>query len=157
MSPGWPSAPRYSTRSSPSSLTRWGFAVTSSEQPTGHQYRRSISPMGVPGPKCVRRSLSSFVSTRAPPALLYLGIAGERGLAAALVLLVGAAGHADGPHDVAALDHRQRAPAGGGATVAGHDQALEPRLAGHAGQLIRGPLEAGGRVGLVRGHVPPAR
>jgi hypothetical protein len=42
-----------------------------------------------------------------------------------LILLLGAAGHGDGPHDAAALDDGQCSCAGHDAAVARHDQALK--------------------------------
>src|SRR4051812_41816639 len=80
-------------------------------------------------------------------------VAGERRLAAALVLFVGAARYGDGADHVAALDDRQRAAPGHDAAVARHDEALEPGLRRYAAQLIRGLLEAGRGIRLVRGHI----
>src|SRR5205823_1761824 len=71
------------------------------------------------------------------------GVGGEGGVAARLVLLVGAAGDGDGAHHVAALDDGHGAAARRDAAVAGDDQALEPRLPGRARELLRGLLEAG--------------
>src|SRR5207247_736740 len=67
----------------------------------------------------------------------------KRRLGAALVLLVAPAGHADGAHDVASLDDRQRPAAGHDSPVVRDHQALEPRLASRAGQLAGRLLEAG--------------
>src|SRR5207247_2552362 len=76
-------------------------------------------------------------------------VGGKRDFGAALVLLLGAAGHGDGAQDVLALDDRQGAGSRHDAPVARHHQTLEPGLTGHARQLLRRLLEAGRRVGLV--------
>src|SRR5881296_942570 len=76
-------------------------------------------------------------------------VGGKRNFGAALVLLLGAAGHGNGAHDGPALDDRQGAGSRHDATVARYHQTLEPGLTGHARQLLRRLLEAGRRVGLV--------
>ncbi len=60
--PDRPAASRNSTRSSPSSLRFTGTRPTMSWVATGHQYRRSSSPIGVPGPTRVSRSFFSGLS-----------------------------------------------------------------------------------------------
>jgi serine/threonine protein kinase len=50
--------------------SRHPFDFTSSLKPTGHQYRRSISPVGVPGPTFVSSSFSSLDSIGAIPPLV---------------------------------------------------------------------------------------
>src|SRR5579885_465361 len=65
MRPKRPLLSRKATSSSPSSFTRTGSqsgAGSSSESSTGSQNRRSSSPIGVPGPTCVSRSLSAWLS-----------------------------------------------------------------------------------------------
>src|SRR6266850_189390 len=67
--PSLPLPSRKRTRSSPSNLTLVGcpFGVTDSVKPTGHQYRLSIAPAGVPGPTRVSSSFSSFDNIDLPP------------------------------------------------------------------------------------------
>ena len=70
-----------------------------------------------------------------------------------MVLLVGAAGD----RERAAVFERDGAATGRHLAVAGHDQALEPGLTGHAAQLLRRLLEAGGGVRLVRRDIDADR
>src|SRR5215470_10052781 len=68
-SPSLPALSRKRTSSSPSNLTLIGcpFGVTDSVKPTGHQYRLSISPAGVPGLTRVSNSFSSLDNIDLPP------------------------------------------------------------------------------------------
>src|SRR5215510_519327 len=67
--PSLPLPSRKRTKSSPSNLTLVGspLDVTSSVKPTGHQYRLSICPAGVPGPTRVSNSFSSLDNIDLPP------------------------------------------------------------------------------------------
>src|SRR5215510_9775470 len=67
ISPKRPFLSRYSTSDSPRILTALtGLSSSSTAAPIGCQYRRSNSPIGVPGPTFVNRSFSLTVSM-APP------------------------------------------------------------------------------------------
>src|SRR5580698_5744668 len=69
-SPTRPAVSRKATRFSPSSRTRAGAppgSGISAVRQAGVQYRRSNSPISVPGPTRVRISLSSALSMLVPP------------------------------------------------------------------------------------------
>src|SRR5215475_13415318 len=70
-----------------------------------------------------------------------------------MVLLVGAAGD----RERAAVFERDGAATCRQPAVTGYDQALEPGLTGHAAQLLRRLLEAGGGVRLVRRDIDADR